>query len=63
MLFAVINVWLRNVSFENVWVSSVVQHFRLTILMFVLFFRFVFFSSRRLSVTFDIQIDLKMKHP
>ena len=24
---------------------------------------FLFFLSKRLSVTFDIQIDLKMKHP
>ena len=30
------NVWLLNVKFENVWISSVKQHFRSTILKFAL---------------------------
>ena len=33
------------------------------VLKYVLFFFFLVFLSRRLPVTFDVQIDLKMKHP
>ena len=54
-------VWLRNARVENVWISSVWKRFRST---FVKLFRsfYLVFPGRRLSITFDIQIDLKLKH-
>ena len=55
------NVRLRKVRFENSWNSSVSQQFRSTILKFDWLFLFGF--PRKLSITFDIQIGLKMKHP
>ena len=43
-------------------IKIVEQHLCSTISKFLSFFFFVF-TNRRLSVTFDIQIDFKMKHP
>ena len=38
------NVWPRNIRCEYLWISSVSQHFRWTILKFSWLFLFVFFS-------------------
>ena len=55
------NVRLRKVRFENPRNSSVSQQFRSNILKFDWLFLFGF--PRKLSITFDTQIGLKMKHP
>ena len=44
-------------------IKIVEQHLCSTISKFLSFFFFFIFTSRRLSVTFNIQIDFKMKHP
>ena len=46
----------------NVWLPTLEQHFRSTILKFVWLFKLVF-PSRRMILTFDIDIDLKTNHP
>ena len=57
------NLWPRNERFENLRISSDKQHFSFNYFEVRLAFFFFFgFPIRRLSVTFDIQIDLKLKH-
>ena len=58
------NLWLCNKRFENLRISSDKQHFSFNYFEVRLAFFFFFFGFpiRRLSVTFDIQIDLKLKH-
>ena len=52
------NVWLRNVTFENVWITVVLLIITFSFKYFEVRLLFLFFPSRMLFVTFDIQIDL-----
>ena len=59
MIFA--NVWSRNVGFKNVLIRSVFNNIFVQLFWSLTGSFFLIFPSR-LSVTFDIQFDLKIKH-